>query len=143
MLDCKGLQVYAVALWKLGKNDKTLHVARHLAKNVSAMEKTSCSAAIGLICQLIYRISGLESSISSTSKLPREYLTGASRILIISAVNALDPNNRLQLLLPTKLSSFGDYDLVVEMHTITAMNKMVISYIYLNLDTFLFQSSIF
>lgn len=127
MLDCKGLQVYAIALWKLGKNDQALHVARNLAKNVSTMQKTSCTATIGLICQLIYRILGLESAISTILKLPREYLTGAKLSLIISAVNALDPINRLQLFLPTNLSSFDTYDLVVEMHTVTATKKMVIS----------------
>ncbi|PKU77719.1 tetratricopeptide repeat protein SKI3 [Dendrobium catenatum] len=125
MLNCKGLQIYAVALWKLGKNDQSLHVARNLAKNVSTMEESSCTAAIGLICQLIYRISGLESAISTILKLPREYLNGAKMSLILSTINALDPNNRLQLLLPTSLSSFGAYDLIVEMHTITATNKMI------------------
>ncbi|KAK8926501.1 hypothetical protein KSP39_PZI018220 [Platanthera zijinensis] len=125
MLDCKVLQIYAFVLWKLGKNDQALHVARNLAKNVSTMEKTSGTAAIGLICQLIYHISGLEVAISTLSKLPREYLSGAKMSLIISAVNALDSRNRLQLLLPTGLSSFDAYDLIVEIHAIKAMNKMI------------------
>ncbi|PKA60385.1 putative UDP-N-acetylglucosamine--peptide N-acetylglucosaminyltransferase SEC [Apostasia shenzhenica] len=127
LLDYKGLQIYAVSLWKLGKNEQALYVARSLAKNVSTMEQTSAIAAIGLICQLIYHISGLDSATSTILKLPREYLHGTQMSLITAAVNALDPNSRLQLLVQPNYSTLEDCDVIDNMHIITAMNIMILA----------------
>ncbi|KAG0490361.1 hypothetical protein HPP92_007224 [Vanilla planifolia] len=125
MLDCKGLQIYAVSLWKLGKNNQALHVARNLAKNISNIEKSSTSAAIALICQLIYHISGLDVAIPFIFKLPREYLHGSKMGLVISSLDALDPSHRLKLLVPSNHNSSKAYDFVTQLHTMISLSKMI------------------
>ncbi|KAG6514409.1 hypothetical protein ZIOFF_024764 [Zingiber officinale] len=124
-LDGKGLQIYAVALWNLGQNNRALTVVRKLAENISTMKQTSANAALGLICTLVYNISGCDSVVATISKLPSNLLQSTRMSLIVCALNALDTNNRLQLLLPTISPATASHGIVSEMHSLTAISKMI------------------
>ncbi|KAG6510698.1 hypothetical protein ZIOFF_028729 [Zingiber officinale] len=124
-LDGKGLQIYAVALWNLGQNNRALTVVRKLAENISTMKQTSANAALGLICTLVYNISGCDSVVATISKLPSNLLQITRMSLIVCALNALDTNNRLQLLLPTISPATASHGIVSEMHSLTAISKMI------------------
>lgn len=124
-LDIKGLQIYAVIMWKLGQYDSALTIARSLAKNVLTMNQTGVAAAIGLISSLIYSISGKESAIAVIQKLPSQFLESDRMRLIISALSALGPSMQLQLSLPSMFQTVVSYGVVNEIHSIIALSKMV------------------
>uniref|UniRef100_A0A6V7QSG7 Tetratricopeptide repeat protein SKI3 n=1 Tax=Ananas comosus var. bracteatus TaxID=296719 RepID=A0A6V7QSG7_ANACO len=126
-LDIKGLQIYAVIMWKLGQYDSALTIARSLAKNVLTMNQTGVAAAIGLISSLIYSISGKESAIAVIQKLPSQFLESDRMRLIISALSALGPSMQLQLSLPSMFQTVVSYGVVNEIHSIIALSKMISS----------------
>lgn len=119
------MQIYAVALWNLGQNNKALTVVRKLAENISTMKQTCANAALGLICTLVYNISGYDSVVATISKLPSNFFQSTRMSLIVCALKALDTNNRLQLLLPTISPAPASHGIVSEMHSLTAISKMV------------------
>lgn len=124
-LDSKGLQIYAVALWKLGQYNLALTVARKLAENVSTMKQTCAAASLGLICTLMYNISGYDSVVRTIRKFPSEFLQNTRMSLIVCALNALDTNKQLQSLLPTISQAAASHGIAIEIHSITAINKLV------------------
>lgn len=123
-LDGKGLQMYAVALWKIGQYDLALSIARNLVQSISTMKQTCAAAAPGLICSLIYRISGMDSAVATIQKLPPELCRSTRMMFMLSALNALDPSNQLQLLLPSP-QNVKSRDVVTEIYSIIAIGKMV------------------
>ncbi|XP_010932168.1 tetratricopeptide repeat protein SKI3 isoform X1 [Elaeis guineensis] len=124
VLDGKGLQIYAVALWKIGQYDLALPMARNLAQSVSTMKQTCAAAALGLICSLIYRISGKDSAVAAIQKFPPELFKSTRMMFMLSALNALDPSNQLQLLLPSP-QNVKSHDVVTEIYSIIAIGKMI------------------
>ncbi|XP_064982269.1 tetratricopeptide repeat protein SKI3-like isoform X2 [Musa acuminata AAA Group] len=124
-LDSKGLQIYAVALWKLGQYNLALTVARKLAENVSTMKQTCAAASLGLICTLMYNISGYDSVVRTIRKFPSEFLQNTRMSLIVCALNALDTNKQLQSLLPTISQAAASHGIAIEIHSITAINKLI------------------
>lgn len=133
LLDSKGLQMYAVALWKTGQYDLALSMARNLAQSLSTMKQTCAAAALGLICSLIYRISGKDSAVATIRKFPPEFLQSKRMIFILSALNAIDPSNQLHLLLPSP-QNVTSRDLVAEIYSIIAVSKMISQGSTQNLD---------
>lgn len=125
LLDSKGFQIYAVALWQLGKNDLALTVARNLAEKVSTMNQTCATAALGLICTLIYRITGEDRAAAMILKLPKKFLQSVRMSFIVTTIAALDPRGELQLLLLNNFHSVTSHDVVAEMHSIIAIRKMI------------------
>ncbi|KAG9455553.1 hypothetical protein H6P81_000061 [Aristolochia fimbriata] len=126
LLDDKGLQVYAVALWKLGKTEQSLAMARNLAKSVSTMNQTSGLAATGLILKLLYCISGQISAASSILKVPRNLMHSVKITSILSVLVALDQSGQLQSFLPSDLSFVSSCEEITALHSLIATVKLVV-----------------
>ncbi|VFQ92416.1 unnamed protein product [Cuscuta campestris] len=95
LLDAEGLQIYALCLWKLGKDNLALSVASKLAANISSTDKSMDSVSISFLCRLQYQILGQDASISFLVKQPKGLSQSPKFSLAASAVHALDPKNRL------------------------------------------------
>jgi len=125
LLDGNALQIYVVALWKLGKRDLALTAARNLAKILSTLKQRCAVAASRLICSLIYCVSGQNPAATFILKLPRDLLQSTKMSLIISTINALNPTSQLEMLLQSNLQNFASHDVITELHSIMSMSKMV------------------
>lgn len=121
-LGTEELQIYAVALWKEGRHNEALSMARTLAGKVSSMEQARATAAVALVCKLVYSISGKDSSATLIQKIPLPLLDTAQMRFIFSALNALQPAKKLELKFPQTVWS---YDFSSEIHSIVALGKMV------------------
>ncbi|XP_042507077.1 tetratricopeptide repeat protein SKI3 [Macadamia integrifolia] len=125
LLDSQGLQVYAISLWKLGKNDLALSMARNLAASVSTMESTSGATSISLIFKLLYHISGIESAVTSILKMPRELLQSSKISFIVSAIHALDHSSRLESIVSITRRFVTSHEEITGMHSLIALSKLV------------------
>ncbi|XP_058073295.1 tetratricopeptide repeat protein SKI3 [Magnolia sinica] len=125
LLDSMGLQIYAVALWKLGKNDLALSMARNLASNVSTMNRASGAASLGLICKLLYCISGPESAAANILKMPQDLLQSTKISSIVSVLSSLDQSNQLQYVLPSDLHLLTSHEEGTGFHSLLALVKLV------------------
>ncbi|XP_074263980.1 tetratricopeptide repeat protein SKI3 [Silene latifolia] len=125
LLNVEGLQVYAVALWNLGKNDLALSAARDLAKCVPTINMSSAAAAICLICALLYSISGAGSATNSILKMPRELLQSAKVSFVVSAVDVVDQTNQLQAAVSSSRGSLSSQEEIIEMHLLVALGKLI------------------
>ncbi|KAJ8643682.1 hypothetical protein MRB53_005430 [Persea americana] len=125
LLDTKGLQIYALALWQLGRTDLALSVARSLAENVSITDSLSRAASLGLRSKLLYRILGQESAAAVILKMPKDLLYSSKLISIVSVLGALDQSTPLPSLLPGTLHVFKSHEEVTRLHSLTAAIEMV------------------
>ncbi|XP_068652735.1 tetratricopeptide repeat protein SKI3 [Aristolochia californica] len=126
LLDDKGLQVYAVALWKLGRTEQSLSMARSLAKSVSTMNQTSGLAATGLILKLVYCISGQKAAASSILKTPRNLMHSVKISYILSVLVTLDQSGQLRSFLPSDLSFISSHEEITSLHSLIAIVKLVV-----------------
>ncbi|KAJ1388379.1 Tetratricopeptide-like helical domain superfamily [Sesbania bispinosa] len=124
-LDEEGLQVYAFSLWQLGENDLALSVARSLAANLSSMEKTFVATSICFICRLVYFICGLDVAIPSILKMPKELFQSSKVTFVISAINALDGQNRLGFIISSARCFLKFHEEIARMHFLIALGKLV------------------
>jgi superkiller protein 3 len=125
LLSIDGLQIYALALWKIGQREKALSVSRNLAEILSTMAPESASAVLGFICTLTYEISGKDSAAAVIHKLPVQCSYSTQLKFIISALDAMQPNKRFllpQLSMPPKLTS---NEVMSEVHSNIALGKAV------------------
>ncbi|KAL6642741.1 hypothetical protein ACP70R_020922 [Stipagrostis hirtigluma subsp. patula] len=125
LLSDDGLQIYAFALWKIGRSEEALSVSKKLAENISGMKPESANAALGFICTLTYDISGKDSAAAVIHKLPIQLSYSTQLKFIISALDALQPNKRFQLpqlSMPPKLTS---YEVMSEVHSNIAVGKAI------------------
>ena len=125
MLDAEGLQIHAISLWQLGKNDSALSVARNLAASVPNMEQMSAAASVSLICRLLYSISGLSTAINSILKMPKELFQSSKISFIVSAINALDRSNRLESVVSSSRYYLKSHEEISRMHVLIALGKLV------------------
>lgn len=125
LFDFEGLQVYAISLWKLGKNDMALSAAKDLAKCVSTMNLSSAVGSICIICSLLYSISGAGSTINSILQMPREMFHSAKVSFILSAVDAIDQSCQLQAVVSSSRRSLASQEDIVEMHLLIALSKVI------------------
>ena len=125
MLDAEGLQIYAFSLWKLGQYNSALSVAKNLASSVSTMEHICAAASVGLICQLLYSISGLDAATNSIMKMPKELFQSSRISFIVSAIHALDRSNRLESVVSSSRNSIKSYEDITSMHYLIALGKLV------------------
>ncbi|KAI3938059.1 hypothetical protein MKW98_018615 [Papaver atlanticum] len=125
LLDIRGLQIHALSLWKLGKDELALSVVRILAASISKMDNDTASASICLVCKLMYHISGLESASSSILKMPRELLKSSSMSFIVFVIHVLDHSNRLESVIPIGRESLTSDEEIAEMHSLIALSKVV------------------
>ncbi|GJM91390.1 hypothetical protein PR202_ga07754 [Eleusine coracana subsp. coracana] len=125
LLNIDGLQIYALALWKIGRREEALSVSRNLTENLSGMAPDSASAALGFICTLTYEISGKESAAAVIHKLPGQLSYSTQLKFIISALDAMQPNKRFQLPqlnMPPRLTS---NEVMSEVHSNIALGKAI------------------
>ncbi|KAK9147526.1 hypothetical protein Scep_006283 [Stephania cephalantha] len=125
LLDSIGLQIYAVSLFHLGRNDLALSVLRNLAASVSSMDKKAAAVPISLICKLLYHISGLESAMTSILKMPSELLRSSKISFVISAIDALDHSNRVESAVKITRESLVSLEEITRMHTLIAFGKLI------------------
>ncbi|KAI3871326.1 hypothetical protein MKW92_033029 [Papaver armeniacum] len=125
LLDIRGLQIHALSLWKLEKNELALSVVRILAASISKMDNDTASVSICLVCKLMYHISGLESASSSILKMPRELLKSSSMSFIVFVIYVLDHGNRLESVIPIGRESLTSDEEIAEMHSLIALSKVV------------------
>lgn len=125
LLNVDGLQIYAFALWKLGRHDEALSVSRNLAENLPSMKQETATGALGFICTLAYNITGKDSAASVIHTLPGQPSYNKELKFIISALDALQPNKRFQLphlSTPPRLTS---YEVMSEVHSNIALGKAI------------------
>ncbi|KAK9740332.1 hypothetical protein RND81_03G027300 [Saponaria officinalis] len=125
LLNVEGLQVYAVSLWNLGKNDLALSAVRDLAMCIPTIKMSSAVAAICLICTLLYSISGAGSAINWILRMPREMLESAKTSFVVSAVDAVDGTNLLQAVVSSSRGSLSSLEETIEMHLLIALSKLI------------------
>ncbi|KAF3446960.1 hypothetical protein FNV43_RR12140 [Rhamnella rubrinervis] len=125
LLDAECLQIYAISLWQLGKNDLALSVARNLAVSVPNMEQMSAAVSVSLICRLLYSISGLSTASNSILKMPKELFQSSKISFIVSAINALDRSNRLESVVSSSRCYVKSDEEISRMHNLIALGKLL------------------
>ncbi|KAG4199923.1 hypothetical protein ERO13_A05G177300v2 [Gossypium hirsutum] len=125
MLDAEGLQIYAFSLWQLGENDSALSVTRALAASVSTMDRISAAVSVSFICRLLYYISGPDLAIGSILKMPKELFHSSKISFIVSAINALDQNNRLESIISSSRYFLASQEEITGMHYLIALSKLI------------------
>ncbi|CAK9178263.1 unnamed protein product [Ilex paraguariensis] len=125
LLDSKGLQIYALSLWQLGKNDMALSVTRILAESVLSTERTSAMSCITFILRLVYYVSGQESAISNILKMAKELYQSPKIGFVALAIHALDQSDRLESLMSSSHSSLASHGNSTGMHFLIAIGKLV------------------
>ncbi|KAI8015612.1 Tetratricopeptide repeat protein SKI3 [Camellia lanceoleosa] len=125
LLDSEGLQIYAVSLWKLGKNDLVLSVANDLTASALSMKQPSRDASVTLICRLLYYISGLESAVICILKMPKELFQSSKISFVLSAIHALDQSNRLLSVVSRSRIFLASPEETTRMHFLIALSKLV------------------
>ncbi|KAL8152081.1 hypothetical protein V2J09_021889 [Rumex salicifolius] len=124
-LDMKGLQIYVISLWKLGKGDLALIAAKELAMHTVSMEPSSAAASIVLICNVMYSVSGIESTTNSILKMPKSLFQSSKVSFVVSAIQALDQSNRLEPVVSISRNALILYEEIAEMHLLVALSKMI------------------
>lgn len=136
-LDAVGLQIYALSLWRLGKNDMALSVTRSLASNILSMEENLVAASISFICRLLYNISGQESAIASILKMPKQLFSSSKISFIISAIHVLDPKNQLEPIVSSSRSFLTSHEEMISMHMLVTLGKLVSSKFVWSINVYL------
>ncbi|KAL8474407.1 hypothetical protein ACS0TY_031035 [Phlomoides rotata] len=124
-LDSEGLQIYALCLWKLGKNDTALSVTRSLASSVLSMEENLAAASISFICRLLYNISGQESAITSILKMPKQMFHSSKISFVVSAIHVLDQKNQLETIVSSSRSFLTSQEEIIAMHILITLSKLL------------------
>lgn len=125
MLDAEGLQIYALSLWKLGEHEAALSKTKTLAASIRTMDKTSASVSVTFICRLIYCISGQDLAIASILKMPKELFESSKISFIVSSINALDQNNRLESIVSSSRYFLASHEEITGMHYLIALSKLI------------------
>ncbi|KAL3645407.1 hypothetical protein CASFOL_010587 [Castilleja foliolosa] len=124
-LDSEGLQIYALCLWQLGKNDEALSATRLLASNILSMERNLAAASICFICRLLYHISGQESAITSILKMPKELFHSSKISFVVTAINVLDQKNQLEHIVSISRSFVTSHQEIIAMHILITFGKLL------------------
>ncbi|OMP02501.1 Tetratricopeptide TPR-1 [Corchorus capsularis] len=125
MLDAEGLQIYAFSLWQLGEHEAALSMTRTLAAHIPTMDGTFAAVSVSFICRLLYYISGQDLSIISILKMPKELFQSSKISFIISAINALDQNNRLESVVASSRALLASHGEITGMHYLIALSKLI------------------
>lgn len=126
-LDTVGLQIYALCLWRMGKNDMALSATRSLASSILSMEENLAAASISFICRLLYNISGQESAIASILKMPNQLFSSSKISFIVSAIHVLDPSNQLEPVVSSSRAFLKSHEEIISMHVLITVGKLVSS----------------
>ncbi|PIN19633.1 TPR repeat-containing protein [Handroanthus impetiginosus] len=124
-LDSECLQIYALCLRQLGKNDMALSITRSLASSILSMEENLAAASISFICRMLYHVSGQESAIKSILKMPKELFRSSKISFVVSAIHAMDQKNLLEPLVSSSRSFVTSQEEVIGMHILIALGKLL------------------
>ncbi|KAK4486866.1 hypothetical protein RD792_006174 [Penstemon davidsonii] len=124
-LDSEGLQIYALCLWQLGKNDMALSMTRALASRILSMEGNLAAASVSFICRLLYHVSGQESAITSILKMPKEFFSSSEISFVISAIHVLDQKNQLESVVSSSRSFVKSQEEIISMHVLISFGKLI------------------
>ena len=122
-----GLHIYALCLWRLGKNDMALSATRSLASSILSMEENLAAASVSFICRMLYNISGQESAITSILKMPKQLFSSSKISFIVSAIHVLDSNNQLEAVVSSSRSFVTSREDIISMHMLITVGKLVSS----------------
>ncbi|KAI4336665.1 hypothetical protein L6164_015163 [Bauhinia variegata] len=125
LLDAKDFQVYALSLWQCGQNDLALTVAKNLGASLSYMEKASAATSICFICRLLYIMCGLDAVITAILKMPKELFQDSKVCFVMSAIHALDEQNRLGFVVSSSRYILTSNEEITGMHFLIALGKLV------------------
>lgn len=125
LLDYRGMQIYAVSLWQLGKDDQSLSVARILAANISTVDRPAAASSISLIFKLLYRISGNESTTTSILKMPKELMKNSKISFVVTVLDTLDHSNQLKPVVSSTRDALTSHEEISGMHSLIALSKSV------------------
>ncbi|XP_020526306.1 tetratricopeptide repeat protein SKI3 isoform X1 [Amborella trichopoda] len=120
LLDCMGLQVYAVTLYRLGKNDEALLVTKKLVEMVSSMNWTSGAATLALVCKLLYHISGQETAAAMVLSSPRELLQNSKLSTVACLVTVLDLSGVHRLFFQSSFQKLFSHEDAPILHSLLA-----------------------
>lgn len=112
-------------MWQLGENDLALSIARNLAATLSSMQRTYVATSICFICRLVYYICGLDAVITNIVKMPKELFQSSKVSFVLSAINALDGQNRLGFVVSSSRYFLKYHEEIAEMHFLIALSKLV------------------
>ncbi|OMP00932.1 Tetratricopeptide-like helical [Corchorus olitorius] len=124
-LEKEGLQIYAFSLWQLGEHEAALSMTRTLAAHIPTMDGTFAAVSVSFICRLLYYISGQDLAIISILKMPKELFQSSKISFIISAINALDQNNRLESVVASSRAFLASHGEITGMHYLIALSKLI------------------
>ncbi|KAL0283123.1 UNVERIFIED_CONTAM: Tetratricopeptide repeat protein SKI3, partial [Sesamum radiatum] len=124
-LDSEVLQIYALCLWQLGKNDMALSTMRSLASSILSLEETLAAASISFICRLLYHISGQESTITSILKMPKEFFRSSKISFVVTAIHVLDPKDQLEPVVSRSRSFVTCREDIIRMHILITFGKLL------------------
>ncbi|KAH9287901.1 hypothetical protein KI387_032018 [Taxus chinensis] len=122
MLDSEGLQIYAVALWQLGNNDLALSV---ICKAVTVSKQKIKAGTLGLVCKLIYHISGRRFAMDEILKTPNEFLDNSNFSCIAFAIAIIDTNGKIPLFLHRSSYLLFLHERAPALHSLLAVGKQI------------------
>ncbi|KAI4366241.1 hypothetical protein MLD38_022139 [Melastoma candidum] len=125
VLDAECMQIYALSLWRLGRNQLSISVIRNLATSISSMDQISAAVIAGFICRLLYYLSGLDATINSIEKMPKELFESPTVSFIISAIHVLDEKDRLNHIVSASRHFLTTHELRMEMHLLISLGKVI------------------
>ncbi|KAL0375668.1 UNVERIFIED_CONTAM: Tetratricopeptide repeat protein SKI3 [Sesamum calycinum] len=124
-LDSEVLQIYALCLLQLGKNDMALSTMRSLASSILSLEESLAVASISFICRLLYHISGQESAITSILKMPKEFFHSSKISFVVTAIHVLDPKDQLEPIVSRSRSFITCREDIIRMHILITFGKLL------------------
>lgn len=122
VLDSEGLQMYAVALWQFGKNDLALSM---LHKAVIMSKENIKASTLGLVCKLIYQISGQEYAMTELLKTRRSIFEDSKFSLTAFAIAILDSNGRLPMFLSENFDLLFLHERSPKLYSLLAAGKQL------------------
>ncbi|XP_031487063.1 tetratricopeptide repeat protein SKI3 isoform X2 [Nymphaea colorata] len=122
-LDNRGLLIYAVALWELGKTDRALSIAKHLTASVSYSDLKTAADVFGLICKLLYHIVGMKYTWPVILKKKDTLLQRSRNVFLIASVKALNTSEHLETFFSSGIESLLSHEEASKLHSLIAMAK--------------------
>lgn len=122
MLDSEGLQMYAVALWQLGKNDLSVSMVH---KTLTISKENIKASTLGLVCKLIYQILGQEYAMTELLKTPKDILTDSKFSLTAFSIAILDSHGRLPMFLSENYDLLFLHERSPKLYSLLAAGKQL------------------
>ncbi|XP_052201463.1 tetratricopeptide repeat protein SKI3 isoform X2 [Diospyros lotus] len=125
LLDLEGLQIYALSLMQLGKNELVLSISKRLAASALSTKPPFRDASVSLICRLLYYISGLDSAVTGILEMPKEFFQSSKVSFVVSAIHAMDQSNQLDSVVSSSRNFLITNEEITRMHFLIALTKVI------------------